>query len=44
MESHTFENIVMVVKNIKQFVNEDNLFESIKAINLPYSEYVEVKR
>lgn len=39
---NTFENLVMLVKNVKQFVSEDALFESLKAINLSYAEYQEI--
>ena len=38
------QNLLMLVKEIKDFVNDENIFESLNQIELTYQEYVILKK
>lgn len=40
----SFENIVLLVKNAKQFVDEESLFKSLNEIKLTRQYYMKIKR
>lgn len=44
LNSDSFENIVLLVKNVKQFVTEDELFKAIQDLKLTKQMYIKIKK
>ena len=40
----SFENIVLQVKNVKQFITEEGLFKSLNDIKLTKAQYMKIKK
>ena len=40
----SFENVVLLVKNVKQFITEDILFKALTDIKLTKVQYVKIKK